>query len=392
MPIHAGNVLNFEFATAGRIVFGAGALEQAAPAAAERGRRVFLITGSRPQRAERLRQQLEQRQLSCTSYCVTGEPTIETAADAVRQARRFESDVVIGLGGGSVLDTGKVVAALLTNTGDLMEYLEVVGQGRPLQRPPADYIAIATTAGTGAEVTSNAVLGVPDQRVKVSMRHPWMLPRLAVVDPELTLSAPPAVTAHAGMDALTQLIESFVSCRANPLTDGICREGLRLAARSLLKAYVHGADHVARQDMSLASLAGGLALSNAKLGAVHGFAGPLGGMLAAGHGALCARLLPFVMAANIRALRQRAADAPGLGRFAELAQILTGKTATAPEEGTAWIEQLCRDLSVAPLRTFGLRPEDFSAAVAKAQKAGSMKGNPIALQQDELTEILQLAL
>ena len=199
------------------------------------------------------------------------------------------------------------MAALLTNEGDLSDYLEVVGKGRPLQNPAAPCIAVPTTAGTGAEVTYNAVLGVPDQHVKVSMRSPLMLPRWAIVDPLLTHSMPPELTASTGLDALTQLIEAFVSNKANPLTDGVCREGLQRAGRSLRRAFEDGSDAEAREDMSLASLFSGMALANAKLGAVHGFAGPLGGMTDAPHGVICGKLLPYVMQANVRALQDRAA-------------------------------------------------------------------------------------
>jgi alcohol dehydrogenase class IV len=199
---------------------------------------------------------------------------------------------------------------------------------------------------------------------------------------------PPAVTASTGLDALTQVMEPYVSNKANPLTDGICREGLTLAARSLEKAYEDGSDAAAREDMSLASLFGGLALANAKLGAVHGFAGPLGGMIHAPHGVICARLLPHVMAMNVRALQSRAADSPALARYNEVAQLLTGKATARASDGVAWVQGLCEVLKVPPLTEYGLKQADFGAAVAKAQKASSMKGNPISLTADELTEIL----
>lgn len=211
--------------------------------------------------------------------------------------------MVIGLGGGSVLDAGKAIAALVTNLGNVFDYLEVIGKGQPLVNAPLPFIAIPTTAGTGTEVTRNAVLGSPAHGVKVSLRSPMMLPSLAIVDPELTYGLPPEITASSGLDALTQLIEPFVSVKANPMTDAICREGIRHAAKSLRTVYHNGADASAREGMSLASLFGGLALANAALGAVHGFAGPLGGMLNAPHGAICAKLLPLVMEVNIKVLR-----------------------------------------------------------------------------------------
>jgi alcohol dehydrogenase class IV len=212
-----------------------------------------------------------------TEFQVHGEPTIDVVREGTKAARGCE--MILGLGGGSVLDTGKAIAALATNPGDVIDYLEVIGKGQPLIHASLPYLAIPTTAGTGAEVTRNAVLESPEQNIKVSLRSPWMLPRLALVDPELTYQLPPDITASSGLDALTQLIEPFVSFKANPMTDAICREGMGHAARSLRRACETSADKASREGMSIASLFGGLALANAALGAVHGFAGPLGGML-----------------------------------------------------------------------------------------------------------------
>jgi len=314
------------------------------------------------------------------------------ALAAVRKARRVECDLVIGIGGGSVIDTGKVVAALITNSGRLTDYLEVIGRAQPLVRPSAPYIAIPTTAGTGSEVTRNAVLGSPQHSVKVSMRSLFMLPDLAVIDPDLTLSLPPTITAITGLDAFTQLMEAFVSNRANALTDSICLEGLHRVARSLKRAYTDGSDRDARENMCLASLFSGMALANAKLGAVHGIAGPLGGMISAAHGAICAALLPAVMDTNIRALRARAADSAVLERYHELARILTGSAQARAEDGISWVRDLCWALQIESLARLGLNKADFPAVVAKSQKSSSMQGNPIRLTEDELLEILQIAL
>ncbi len=382
-------VMRFEFATAGRIIFGPGTSREIAPLAEKMGKRAFVITGRTTERAESLLEQLNKHEIEYVTFNVTSEPTATMAKKAIESARRGKSDIVIGIGGGSVLDTGKVVAAMLTNAGELDDYLEVVGLGRKITQRPATYIAIATTAGTGAEVTRNAVLAVPEHKVKVSMRSPMMLPCLSVVDPELTYSMPPAVTASTGLDALTQLMEAFVSNKANPMTDSICREGLKRAGRSLLKAYKNGGDKNAREDMALASLFSGLALANAGLGAVHGFAGPLGGMICAPHGVICARLLPVVMQANVEALQSRADTSPALGRYDEIAQLLTGNVKAKAEDGLKWVQDICHKLKVPPLAEFGLKEQDFPAAVAKAQKSSSMKGNPIALTQDELLAILK---
>jgi alcohol dehydrogenase class IV len=384
--------MRFEFATATRIIFGGGTIDEVPALAAGMGGSAFVITGRTTDRAQPLLEQLNKQDIKCITFSVPGEPTTTLIKAAVEQARQAKSDLVIGIGGGSVLDTGKAIAAMLTNAGELEDYLEVVGRGQPLTEPPAPYIAIPTTAGTGAEVTRNSVIAVPEHRVKVSMRSPLMLPRLAVVDPTLSHSMPPSITASTGLDALTQLMEVYVSNKANPVTDGICREGLRRAARSLREAYEDGSNAAAREDMALASLLGGLALANSKLGAVHGFAGPLGGMLRAPHGVICAKLLPYVMETNVKALHDRAADSPAVARYNELAQILTARADARANDGVTWVQGLCEALQVPPLAEFGLKEQDVPAAVAKAQKSSSMKGNPIALTADELTEILKKAI
>jgi alcohol dehydrogenase class IV len=298
----------------------------------------------------------------------------------------------VGIGGGSVIDAGKAIAALAGNPGDVLDYLEVVGGSKALSSPSLPFVAIPTTAGTGAEVTRNAVIMSPEHQVKVSLRSPHMLPRLALVDPELTYSLPPAETAATGLDALTQLIEPFVSIKANPMTDGFCQEGIVRVARSLRSAYQDGSDAAARQDMSLAALFGGLALANAGLGAVHGFAGAIGGMFPASHGAVCAALLPHVMNANVRALRQREPDNPVLDRYREIAQILTGATKAKADDGIAWTQHLLADLQIPHLGEYGIRPKDVDVIVAKAQPASSMRGNPIKLTDEELRGILVAAL
>jgi len=384
--------MRFEFATASRIIFGPGTLSEVAPAAAEMGRRPLVVSGHSGDRAAALMDALQEQGLEITRCKVSGEPTTDMALDVVLEARRAACDLVIGIGGGSVIDTGKVVAALITNRRPLIDYLEVIGNAQPLVCAAAPYIAIPTTAGTGSEVTRNAVLGSPDHRVKVSMRSPSMLPNLAVVDPELTVSLPPSITAATGLDAFTQLMEAFVSSHANAMTDGICREGLRRAAESLQRVYENGSDRRARENMCLASLFSGFALANAKLGAIHGIAGPLGGMISGAHGAICAGLLPYVVETNIKALRKRAEDSSALARYNELACILTQNAKARAEDGIAWIKNLCQMLQIQSLAHLGLSKADFPAVVAKSQIASSMQGNPIRLTEAELLEILHKAL
>jgi len=383
--------MKFQFSTANQIYFGPGSVNHIAPLAAERGQRPLVLTGRTTERAAGLIDALNERGMEITRQAVTAEPTVDTTLEAVDKARRAACDVVVGIGGGSVIDTGKVVAAMITNSGQLEDYLEVIGKARPLIHPSAPYIAVPTTAGTGSEVTHNAVLGSAQHRVKVSMRSRFMLPELAVIDPELTLSLPPAITAVTGLDAFTQLMEAFVSSQSNALTDGICREGLHRAARWLLPAYQNGNNRNARENMCLASLFSGMALANAKLGAVHGIAGPLGGRISGAHGAICAALLPHVMEINIRALYKRAADSPLLERYDELARILTGSANARAEDGIRWVKDLCQTLQVESMAQLGMKKADFAAVAAQSRKASSMQGNPICLTEEELLEIIQMA-
>lgn len=381
---------SFEFATANRIVFGAGKLNELSRHIEGNAKRLLLVCGHSSDAIPRVREILSTLELSLTEFQVHGEPTTDLVRAGIEAAQNC--DMLIGLGGGSVLDAGKAIAALVTNPGDVFDYLEVIGRGQPLVNAPLPYIAIPTTAGTGSEVTRNAVIEATGQNVKVSLRSPLMLPRVALVDSELTYNLPPEITASSGLDALTQLIEPFVSVKANPMTDAICRAGMHYAARSLRRAYEDGADKEAREGMSLAGLFGGLALANAALGAVHGFAGPLGGMLHAPHGALCARLLPFVMEANIQALESRQPEHPALGRYVEIAKILTAEKTAAAQDGVQWTSQLVETLKIPRLSEYGLSKERFPEAVEKTMKANSFKGNPIALNQKELWEILEKAL
>ena len=381
----------FQFQTAGRIYFGCGEAARLGAVAAEWGRRVLFMTGRHPERWDDLRAQLAAQRLDATVWRIETEPTVAMIDRAVATARETGADVVVAVGGGSVIDAGKAVAAMLANDGSLMDYLEIVGRGRALTQPSQPCIAVPTTAGTGAEVTRNAVLSAVSHKVKVSLRSPFMMPCVAIVDPELTVAMPPAMTAGTGMDAMTQLIEALVSSKANPLTDGICREGLPLAVRCLPRAFDDGRDLAAREGMALASLCGGLALANAGLGAVHGLAGPLGGMIHAPHGMICAALLPPVMAANIEALRRQAADSIYLERYREVARLLTGRLDARENEGVDHVRRLVDQLALPGLSNLGLQASDLEAAAAKASRASSMQGNPVVLSADVLEGILRSA-
>jgi len=383
---------SFEFATAARILAGPGRAEELPGVLAALGSRVLVCTGAKPERHARL---LEGLGRPATVFPVAAEPTVELARAAVAAAREHGAEVVAAIGGGSVIDTGKAAAMLLANGGDPLDYLEVVGSGRDITRPSVPCVAVPTTAGTGAEVTANAVLAVPSHGVKASLRSPLMIPRVALVDPLLTASCPPSVTAASGLDALTQCLEPFVSVRASPLTDGLAREGLRRAGAGLRAAYADGSATWARADMAMCSLLGGIALANAKLGAVHGLAGVVGGTADVPHGMACAALLAPVVEANVRVLRASppsAAVDDFLDRYAEAARLMTGRPAASIEDGLAWIRETVALLAVPGLAAYGLDPSHIDDVAAKAITSSSMKGNPVPLGHADLQAILLQAL
>jgi alcohol dehydrogenase class IV len=378
--------MRFDFATAGRVLVGAGRAAGLPAVLSGLGSRVLVCTGKDPARHAVL---VDGLGMPTAVFPVAAEPTVELARAGVAAAREHGADVVVAIGGGSVIDTGKAVAALLGNGGDPLDYLEVIGSGRPITRAAAPCVAVPTTAGTGAEVTANAVLASPAHRVKASLRSPLMIPRVALVDPELTVSCPPAVTAASGLDALTQCLEPFVSPQASPLTDGLAREGLRRAAAGLRAAYADGGDLAARADMAVCALLGGMALANAKLGAVHGLAGVVGGTADVPHGLACAALLAPVIEANLRALPP---GHPALDRYAEAARLLTGQPAASIQDGLAWIRETLVLLSVPGLAAFGLGSEQADEIAAKAMTSSSMQGNPAVLSRDDLRAALIQAL
>jgi len=389
--------LAFELAAPTRIVFGAGCAREVGALAAGLGKSALVVTGKSTERARVVLEALAAAGVRATTFSVAGEPTVETARAGLEAGRAASCEVVIAFGGGSTLDAGKAIAALLANGGDPLDYLEVVGRGQPLTRRSLPFIALPTTAGTGSEVTKNAVLCSREHRVKASLRSPLMLPSVALVDPDLLVGLPAEVLAASGLDALSQLIEPFVSVRANPLTDGFAREGLRRSAPALRRAYTAARMGVVvapadREALALASLLGGLSLANAGLGAVHGFAAPIGGIFEAPHGVVCAALLGPVMQVNVAALRARDLDGPALARYQEVAALVTGNPAATIEEGLRWIGELCRALDIPGLARYGMGESDVGALVAKARVASSMKGNPIALTDAELSEIARRAL
>ncbi len=384
--------MRFEFATAGRVIFGAGTSRQAGWLARGAGSRALVVIGRDTARAQFLLDSLQENDVGAILFSVAGEPSIDTVRQGRGLALQEHCASVVSLGGGSVLDAGKAIAAMLTNPGDVLDYLEVIGGGMVPGIPSAPFFAIPTTAGTGSEATRNAVLASPEHRQKVSLRGPSMLPTVAIIDPELTWAVPPAITASTGLDALTQLIEPYVCSRPNPMTDALCVEGMRRVARSLRIVFEDGLQAAAREDMALASLFGGMALANAGLGAVHGFAGAIGGMFNAPHGAICAALLPHVMEANLRALRLREPRHNTLGRYVQIGRLLTGKPTASADDAVEWVRQLAEDLCIQPLGSYGLLPADLAEVIEKGSKASSMKANPVVLTTEEQWEILRNAL
>lgn len=383
--------MDFAFATSNRILFGDGRVGEAGKISSEYGSKAFVITGSTPERAAPLIESLQSHGMLHTEFSVSQEPTIEVVTNGLERARAFAPDVVIGIGGGSVLDTGKAIAVLLTNGDDPLDFLEVIGRGKPLQNPSKPYIAIPTTSGTGSEVTRNAVLASEEHHVKVSLRSSFMLPDVALIDPSLTYNVPPHITASTGLDALTQVIEPFISRRRNPMTDGFCLEGIPRAVHALQGAYLDGSDAGARRDMAITSLMGGLALANAGLGAVHGFAGPFGGMFHAPHGAICAALLPHVLEVNRKALVARSPEDEALSRLERIGKLVTSDPSASAQGGISWIRNLVEALHIPALRTYGFARGDFPDVIEKAKVSSSMRGNPIELTEIELEKILDLA-
>ncbi len=383
--------MTFEFATATRIVFGEGKRSELFPAAKAFGARGLVVTGASLGRVEWVRKGLREVGVEAELFTMPTEPTLARVEEGRRAARATEAQFVIAVGGGSAMDGGKAIAALATNEGEISYYLEVIGGAKPLTKTPLPFITVPTTAGTGAEVTRNAVLLSPEHQFKVSLRSPKMLPALAIIDPELTYDLPPHLTASTGMDALTQLIEPFLSSRANPLVDALCREAIPRMVRALPLAFREPHNKFARAEMALGSLFSGLALANAGLGAVHGFAAPIGGMFKAPHGVVCAALLPAVLAVNHRALQSREKDSQFLKRFGELGHLVTGHRHTGAEEAIEHLRALTATLSIPSLREHRITESHIPLLCSRAAQASSMRANPVILTEDELAEILRLA-
>jgi alcohol dehydrogenase class IV len=382
----------FDFFNTPRILFGRGRIGEVGTLAKSFSARALLVyNGDDPGAGgplDRASDVLLAAPVEIHLFRQRGEPQVKDVENAVAAARDAGCDVVSGLGGGSAIDCAKAVAGVHANGGSPLDYMEVIGQGKPITKPAAPWIAVPTTAGTGAEVTRNAVIGEPSKKFKASLRSELLLPRVALIDPDLGVGVPPDVTAASGMDALCQLIESYTSTGAQPMTDGLALQGLA-AATSLADAYRNGADVDAREDMCLAALLSGICLTNAGLGAVHGFAAPLGANFPVPHGVVCAALLPHVVAANIQVLRARSPNHRVLERY----DIIHNALRTfGGADLVSSLAGLVEDLRIPRLGQFGVTERHVPEMVALTRKASSMRFNPVVLPDDVLADVLRRAL
>ncbi|HYE19604.1 MAG TPA: iron-containing alcohol dehydrogenase [Tepidisphaeraceae bacterium] len=374
----------FESFGVGRVIFGRGVITKLPDVLAALGRRAIVIYNGEGL-GERVAALAESAGVVCVVRRQRGEPTVADVDAHVAEARKAECDCAIGAGGGSAIDAAKAVAGLLTNGGAVTDYMEVVGRGQKITRPAAPWVAIPTTAGTGAEATRNAVIGLPAKRFKASVRSELLLPRVAIIDPELGVSVPPAVTAASGMDAVCQLIESYTSTGANPVTDALALRGLAMATPALSRAYADGGDLEAREAMAVAAYLSGVTLTSAGLGAVHGFAAPLGANFPVPHGVVCAALLPHVIAANVAAARAENLSQT-VRRYDEVARAMDVPDVAA--HCAAW----ARELAIPAFKAFGLTDAHVPEVVALARTASSMKFNPVVLSDDALATVLKRAI
>ena len=377
----------FQFMTATRIIFGEGALQSSLSIINQFGYSVLLVTGRDTQRAIPILNYLKAQGMRYQHVAITGEPNITMVEETAILGRKFKPDMVIAIGGGSVLDMGKALAAIIPNHGDVYDYVEVVGRNVPLKAKPLHFIAIPTTASTGSEVTRNAVLKSGQDKVKVSLRSPDMFADVAIVDPTLTYDTDPYTSGRGAMDAFTHLMEAYVCGEPNPLTDMVCEEGLRRLSRSVIAGCKHN-DHKARSDLSFAALLGGMAITNAKLGAAHGLASALGGKLDAPHSVITARLAPHVMQENIDAAK-KAGRTDVINRYRKLAQLVTGRTNANDHDGVLWVKMVLDKLELPSLGQFGVCQTSFEQVASDALKSVAIKGNPLPLNRERLIYILK---
>lgn len=386
----------FAIARLPRIEFGAGVRHRLPGLAAAFGRRVLLVTGSRSLLQGRFWPELEAgfaaAGLEVIGHRISGEPSPEAIDAAVQRYRGRDVSVVVAIGGGSAMDAGKAIAGLLLPGNPVLDHLEGVGPERPYRGPALPFIAVPTTAGTGSEATKNAVLSTHGPGAyKKSFRDESLVAEYAVVDPDFLATCPPAVIAGNGMDALTQLLESYLSLRANPFCDALALDGLAHARDSLLALYRDPANAAARAGMAYASLLSGITLAQTGLGSVHGLAAPLGAFFPIPHGVACGTLVAAATAVNIRALSEREPGHPALARYAGVGRLLTGREYSDDGEARAALVALLEEwtgrLDLPALDDFGITARDHPRIVANS-RGSSMKTNPIVLDDAEVTAIL----
>ncbi|MBF9000047.1 MULTISPECIES: iron-containing alcohol dehydrogenase [Vibrio] len=376
----------FQFMSPTRIIFGEGCFVQSLPLIRQYGYNILLVSGHDLTRCAPLVDDFKQQKKRYQHVSVSSEPNITMIEETAALGRKFHPDVVVAIGGGSVMDTGKALAAIIPNQGSVYDYVEVIGRNVPLKAKPLPFIAIPTTASSGAEVTKKAVLRSGQDRIKVSLRSNDMIASLAIVDPALTYGTERCLSGRGVMEAFANLMEVFVCSAPNLLTDMVCKEGLEKIAISGLKACLHD-NKGARSDVSFAAMLGGVALNNGQLGAAHGLAAALGGKLEAPHSVITSRLAPFVMHENIvMAARQRRHDI--LARYKALAEILTGRRHVNVEDGVLWVNMMLDQLDIPPLDSFGICQTSFEKVTQDALRSHSIKGNPMPLTSERLMYVL----
>lgn len=378
-----------EFYAPGKIIFGPGGLSQVGAEAKRLGSKVLIVLGKSAMKKsgalDRLTHLLIENNLEYTIYDnIPSDPTVEIVDTGTNLARKENCNLVIALGGGSVLDTGKAISAMVTNEGSVADYQEIEGKGRKFKTKPIPFIAIPTTSGTGSEATKNAVITNTEFSLKKSIRDPWLIPEVALVDPELTLSLPPHITADCGGDALTQCIESYLGKKSQEITDALALHAIGLIGKSLVKAVKDGKNLEARKDMAMAALLSGLCLSNSGLGAVHALSHPLGVYYKIPHGLSCAVLLPYVMEYNLPVVTKK---------LAKIAQSLGEDISLLSETEAAQraVERIKEILSQAGIKSnlseWEIKEEDFSQLI-KGAKGGSLNNNPRDTSDEDLIELL----
>lgn len=388
--------LKFEFLPTPQLYFGVNQISLIGTITNLYGTKALIVASESVFKNEKNQSILKEKLSECgiryQTIFIKGEPEIEQIDKAVELSVTHNSEVVIGIGGGSVIDAGKAIAGISTNGGSAQDYMEVIGKGKKILKEPLPFIAIPTTAGTGSEATKNAVIFSKKHRLKTSIRSPLLLPKVAIIDPELMITLPPDITASTGLDALTQLIEAYTSNKAQPITDVLALMGIEKITESILRVYEEGTDLQARSDMALGAYLSGVCLANSGLGAVHGFAGPIGGLLNIPHGVVCGALLAPTIEENIRTMISKVPYHPLLEKYVTLGNLLAEFPFETTKESIqnliGYLKNLSSILKIPKLSKYGLKSELFNTIIKSAMNSSSMKYNPVKLNESQLVSIL----